>query len=279
MNTSNHTPENDKRKIERSAAYPNAPIEQSIEFVRQIRKPFLKAVFTRESLSAILGKSEVKREVSTASQYGLLEKLAGEGYRITQLAEHILDPISPEEKADNCVECFKKPKLYNELIEKYKGHTLPSDEQLRVILTRQHGITSAAAPQVVEVFIENAIYVGLLNQQRVLMPTTSTELAVRNKVESANSDSDKTPETNTPNSSTYTPSQIERPVNQGLASNSNDAHNQHQLPEDLVGKIKITIPLSGKKVALLTYPETINAKDIKILAMQIDQLALTIDEE
>lgn len=279
MNPSTQTPENDKRKVERSAAYPSSSIEQSVEFVRQVRKPFLKAVFSRESLSAVLGKSDVKREVSTASQYGLLEKVSGEGYKITQLAEHVLEPISADEKADNCAECFKKPKLYNELIEKYKGQALPSDEQLRVILTRQHGITSAAAPQVVEVFIENAIYVGLLNQQRVLMPTTSTELAVRNKVESANSDSDKTPETNISNPSTYTPPQTEQPVNHTPASNGNDAHKQHQLSEDLAGKIKITIPLSGKKAAVLVYPENINAKDIKILSMQIEQLALTIDEE
>lgn len=278
MNTSNQTPEIDKRKIERSAAYPSTTIEQSVEFVRLVRKPFLKAVFTRDSLSAVLGRTDIKRDVSTASQYGLLEKLSGEGYKITQLAEHIIDPISPEERLDNCAECFKKPKLYNDLIEKYKGQVLPPDEQLRVILTRQHGITNAAAPQALEIFIENAQYVGLLNQYRVLMPATSTELAVRSMVEPIGENSDKAPESNTPNHSDYSVP-IQQESNHVQASNANTGQKQHQPIEDLVGKIKITIPLSGKKAATLIYPETINAKDIKILSMQIDQLALTIDEE
>lgn len=268
--------EADKRVKERSAAYPGATIEDTLEFVAPLKKSFQKTLFTREDISAVLNRgSTIKRDIAAAVQYGLVDRTIGEGYKLTQLAEHILEPVSQEERMDNIAECFKKPKLYSDLIEKYKGQVLPSDDVLKVILTRQHEITSSAAPQAVEIFIQNATFAGLINKQRVLMPNKSQELSVmvatkEDLLVAKEALEDSTPTSNINNAPNGTPTS---------ADTSNRAPQAQLLLEDGIGKheIKIVIRLSEKKLAHLIYPDTINAKDIQILKMQIDLLELTLD--
>lgn len=264
--------EADKRTKERSAAYPGAPIVDILEFVAQLKKAFQKTMFTREDIMNILNRgSTVRRDIAAAVQYGLVDKTVGEGYKLTQLSEYILSPISPEEKMDNIAECFKRPKLYSDLIEKYKGQTLPADEVLAVVLARQHNITSLAAPQAVEIFIENAQFAGLLNEQRVLMPVKSQELAVILKEENLDE------EVKGENADTNKSVNDSLPV-KATENNSERTQSQHFV-SNMDGKLDITIRLSGKKEAYLVYPITINAKDIQILKKQIELLEMTLDEE
>ena len=117
--------------------------------------------------------------MASAVQYGLLEKTVGEGYKLTQMAQHLISPYSDEEKADNIIECFKKPKLYSDIIERYKGQALPTDSQFYVVLNRFHNITESAVAQAAKVFIQNATFAGLLNKHRILSDSVTTNTLVK----------------------------------------------------------------------------------------------------
>ncbi len=266
----NRIAEIDKKVSQRSAAYPFITIEKALAFVTQLKGTFQNSSFNRADVSKILNKSEiVKRDISASVQYGLLEKTVREGYKISQTAHHIITPITEEEKQDNIVECFKKPKLYSELIEKYQGQILPQDAQLQAILVRFHNITDSAAPQAVEVFIQNALFAGLLNKQRILKSTSSNEITATSKKAEllAPIDSIETsPSREADSSPNMTPNQkaTKEDVTQALAL------------EDINGKVEIVIRLTEKKIARLVYPDGINEKDIQILKLQLEQLALTL---
>lgn len=263
--------EESKKTVERSAAYPGVTIEATLEFATQLKKAFQKSMFVREDISEVLKRgSTVKRDISAAVQYGLVDKSVGEGYKLTQLSEHVMSPISPEERMDNIAECFKRPKLYSDLIEKFQGETLPTDDVLKVILSRHHNITSLAAPQAVEIFIENAQYAGLLNEQRVLMPVKSQELAIVPTQEESNHE-EKSENADSPKSTN------DASTANATGNGSEQAQSKH-FAGDMSGKLDVTIRLTERKEAHLVYPSTINAKDIQILKMQIDLLELTIDE-
>lgn len=270
MQANNTTPEGDKKNIQRSASYPYYTIEESIDFVSKMKVPFQSTRFSREDASKIVHKVDVSRDVASAVQYGLLEKLIGEGYKVTQAAQYIINPISDDEKKDNIIECFRKPKLYNDLIEKYKDQILPNDAQFHVILNRFHSITESAVPQAARVFIQNATFAGLLNKQRILSDGKSRPSDEPSKAAS--------PEEERQTINSVLLSQDTGNANRMATPTENSAHHkQPLLLEEMNGKVETTIRLTEKKVARLVYPDTINQKDIQILKMQIDLLALTLE--
>ncbi|WP_420147198.1 hypothetical protein [Spirosoma sp.] len=279
MDLDNNEPveaDKEKRVLERSAAYPGSTIEYTIEFVAALKKSFQKGKFKREDIMAVLkrGSTGVKRDISAAAQYGLVDKAAGTGYKLTSLAEHILQPYSPEEKLDNVGECFRNPKLYQSLIETYKGQVLPTDEVLKVVLIRQHGITSVAAPQAVEIFIQNADYAGLLNSQRVLMPSGSQELsapAVKNEDSSGSDEPNKSEDSYSPDPVGEAPSASEYVAQKALPTPQSS-------PNVSSNTLEVTIHLTERKVARLIYPDNMKEKDLKILTLQLEQIALTFEQ-
>lgn len=267
MESENNLSENDIRStIQRSAAYPSITIERAIEFVNQLKKSFPNTVFNRDDIAAVLQKkSNLNREVGASVQYGLLDRTIGEGYKLSNRAKAILNPVSEEERIESIIECFKHPKLYLEIFEKYKNHVLPADPQLRAILNRFHNITEAAAPQAAEVFIENATYAGLLNGNRIL---SEIKQQVVPKVKIDVEYQDATPIANP------TERQSEPIIHSPQPTTT--MQQNPLLLEEINGSVNIKIRLSEKKIAHLIYPENINEKDIQIMKLQIDLLALTI---
>ena len=268
MQTNNSTPENDKKNVQRSASYPYYTIEDSIDFVAKVKVPFQTARFSREDASKIINKSDVSREVAAGVQYGLLEKLVGEGYKITQAALHIISPISEAEKADNIIECFKKPKLYNDLIEKYNNQALPPDSQFQVILHRFHSIAESATAHVAKVFIHNATFAGLLNKQRVL--SNGKLKPVDEPLKADLPEEERQPESSTP------PPQDTGNTNRATTSSVGNSSNKQPLLLE-AGMIKVDIHLTGKKTAQLVYPSSINEKDIQIFELQLKQIMLSME--
>ena len=261
--------EKDKKLVLRSAAYPNITIEEAIEFVAQIKKSFPNTFFTREDVVAILQRTTINRDISSSVHYGLLEKQIGEGYKLSKRVNIILNYIDEEERDKTIIECFYTPKLYIDLIEKYKEHVLPPDQQLKTILSRFHNITEAAAPQAVEIFVQNAYYSKLLTQERILLAelpnqkngaseTTSDDiLGDETKIKKDISDA------NEEESNIKLPAIVNKPRNQLLLEQMNNSK-------------EIQMQLSEKKVAYLIYPDNFNERDIQILKLQIDALALTL---
>jgi hypothetical protein len=252
--------EGDKKTIQRSASYPYITIESALEFASKLKLSFPTSRFTREDVMEVLNRSAINRETGACVHYGLLDIIKGEGYKLSPRAKVLLNPVSEEERRENLVLCFKEPKLYSDLLDKYTDNLLPPIQQLKVILSRFHGITEAAAPQAAEVFISNAEYTGMLGKDRILRysnlnqsePVVNGGMGLWDQI----------------------PEAIDPPNSKNVVFENNTSPTM--LLEEINRSVDITIRLSEKKMAFLKYPENINEKDIQILKLQLDQLALTI---
>lgn len=245
----------DKKQILRSAQYPNITIEEAIAFVSQLRTAFVNSQFTLDDAIAVLKKAGIQREVGACVQYGLLDRQIGKGYKLAPKVNVIINFVTEDEKRNAIIECFKTPKLYIELIERFKGHVVPHDQQLKAILTRFHNITEDAAPKAGEIFVQNATFVGLLNTHRILSDSFTSESP------SISIDVADTQELNT---DTATSPTVEVKPTKPL------------LLEEMNGSTNLKIHLSEKKIAHLIYPDNFNDRDIQILKLQLEALALTL---
>jgi len=250
--------ENDKKAIQRSASYPNITIEEAIDIVSQIKKSFPNSQFDREDVAAVLKRTNITRDIGAAVQYGLVDKTIGQGYKLASRVQSILNFVTDKEKQDAIIDCFKTPKLYVELIDRFKGHAIPPDQQLRAILIRYHGITESAAPQASDIFIQNANYSGILNEYRILFGENSKNINIEGFKEKENNDN----------------------TNSNLTSETEEAYRPKAatklMLEEMNGSVDLRIHLSEKKFARLIYPDNLNEKDIQILKLQLEALALTL---
>jgi len=259
-----------KRVIERSASQPGITLEEAIPFVQNVAKyfpgtPFIK----REDIAAILKTkaNNIIREVAAAAHYTLLKR-EKDAYQITD-AIKILNHSLGNEKAKLLLECFAAPKLYSELIQRFDGHAIPPE--FKTILIRFYKITERAAPEVEEIFLKNARFVGALSEHGILNYKRALSAASDNSIQYAEVTTEDTPDSaNVPLNANNAP-KFEKPAEQPP-----DQHDTF-LPPETINADKIKIPLSEKKFAYLLYPTNIKIKDIEILRKQIDLLELLIE--
>ena len=157
-----------KKLVERSAAYPALPLQNAIKFTESITKHFTdKQVVTREDVAAVLGRSvgNIQRDIAACGHYGLLLRQK-EGYQISTLYKEIQNFYDETDLQRNLIEAFKKPKLYQDLIEKYNEHAVPPE--LRTHLIRFHGITEKSAAAAAETFLDSARFCKVLNEHNIL---------------------------------------------------------------------------------------------------------------
>jgi hypothetical protein len=238
--------EKDKKSIERSASYPGVSISETISFISTVSKNFTAThIITRDDMAAVTKIKTVHRITAAAVQYGLLVR-AKNGYQISPLYKEFLNPVSEEEKNSILLSFFTSPKLYGELIEKYNKHVVPPE--LKSILIRYHKIAANAADEVVEVFIENARFVGALNESDIL-DVSNIEIPV--------TESAKSPK----------PEPGFKPADTSFIDGLfNPNHGQ----ED------VKIVLTDSKYCFIKYPKNLTEKDILILKKWIELLELTL---
>jgi hypothetical protein len=249
-------------KRQRSSPYPYYTIAHVVTFLAEVKKTYPARPFTRDDIQAISQKKTVHLEISSAVQYGLAENLKSGGYKMTESAKKLLNPFSEEEAEQVKVECFKNPRLYAELIDRYGGNTLPTEQQLRVIVSRELSITEEASPKAISVFLQNIELLGLVNK--------SGQFLVDNKPSSDFSQSEGATTKSTV--SEFVPKQD---TESAIISPPTDIKPMLLLNEINEGE-QIIIRLSEGKKAKLTYPENINETDVKILTLQLEQIALAL---
>jgi hypothetical protein len=253
----NNTPSveiTDKAPRARSAQNPGALITESIDFVKQIHRlnSSFDALVTLKGIEGLVPSANIGRDLSAAAQYGLLEKLTGEGYKKTALFKKINNPIDDDLKFGK-LEAFVKPKIYQELILRFNGNPLHND--LPAILVRFHGIAENAAKGVAKIFIENAKEVGALNEAgifdlagfTVTSDTTQTQIQNNNPLPRQ----EEKPHINPVVSSTQTPV---------LA-----------LPE-IGNSEKATIKLKESRIINVEYPKSLDRSDIKTWRTWLDYI-------
>lgn len=149
----------------KSKQHPNATWNDCIEFIKKVDSKRLSKVSYNTmaedyGLKTYTTKSFTQK-VSTSKQFGLIET-SNLTIQLTDTAKKILYPISEPQVEKITVECFSRPALYKQLIEKYDGKAIPDVNILSNILFNEFDITKAAKDNAAKVFIQNAEMMGVL---------------------------------------------------------------------------------------------------------------------
>lgn len=155
-----HTSE--KKKRERSAAYPAIPLEEAIKLSVKLKSSYGKSQFSREMAVQAMGYKTVTgssgTKVGTLVHYGLLARNGG-AYTNSNLADRICHPIDEKDRHEAIRSAAMKPKLFKALISEFSGRAIPS--ALNNLLIRNHGIAQKVSDDVVKVFRKTIEFAGL----------------------------------------------------------------------------------------------------------------------
>lgn len=157
-----------KKKRERSVAYPSFSLNEAIEYSDQLRKALGKGPYSRDEAAIALGYKGVSgisaTKISTMVHFGLLNR-NGNTYSQSELAERINHPLSDEDRNNAVNEAIQIPKLYKDLLAQFSGQALPT--QLGNILIRK-GISAKISDSVAENFRNSLEFSGSLKNGVVL---------------------------------------------------------------------------------------------------------------
>lgn len=103
---------------------------------------------------------------STSKQYGFMELVYGKGYKPIGAVCNVLRKPQAGEESVQYLAAFTKPDIYQKIITEYKGKEIPH-EGLEIFLIRNHEFSDGGAKQCVKIFIENAKFLGLINNEGI----------------------------------------------------------------------------------------------------------------
>jgi hypothetical protein len=161
---------------QRSSPYPRSTLQQVEEFARAVfdlgaRNCDRERVAQKVGYKSITSGSYTRLQ-STATQFGLIKieknsvlSVTDEWVEVFHHSED-LQLIKAARKS-----AFLVPKLYQQLVEKYTEHQLPSLDKLsrELYLNQKYGILKDAAEAAARIFLESASYAGLLNEREYLI--------------------------------------------------------------------------------------------------------------
>lgn len=157
-----------KKKRERSTAYPSFHLGEAIDLSFKLREAMGKGPYGRDEAAVALGYKGVSgisaTKISTMVHFGLLNR-NGNTYSQSELAERINHPLSDEDRNNAISEAVQIPKLYKDLLAQFSGQALPT--QLGNILIRK-GISAKISDSVAENFQKSLEFSGSLKNGVVL---------------------------------------------------------------------------------------------------------------
>jgi hypothetical protein len=161
----------------RSPNYPQISLAEAIRRIEQIRSKEGRNPASRDVLSKLLGFGGVNGAsigvLSAVSKYGLLEDAGNKELKVSDLADSILFPHTPDEKTDALREAAVRPLLFAEIGEKWPNHP-PSDENLRSYLMRR-GFSRGALDNAIACYRETMALVTGGDGSYAANPVRSTE--------------------------------------------------------------------------------------------------------
>ena len=144
----------------RSPSYPNINIEQAIDIIGKMYGENRTFPMDREVAAKAMGHSGLtgpaSKKVASLIQYGLLEKYAKNEVRVSKMAESILHPDDETEKGDLLTISAYKPRLFNELRERFPGG-VPSENNLTSYLLKR-GFSDVAVPRAVQAYLKTCSF-------------------------------------------------------------------------------------------------------------------------
>lgn len=163
---------------ERSAAYPSYDIPHSFELTETIFKLFGNSIFIpREKISEKtgIGDSQLQMQLSSCAQYKLIEMRSKEGYKASSLFIQLYKPKSNEDIKALRLQVFNSPELYKKIIEEHNNETF-TEESLATLLYRDYNIKEKASLIAAKIFIENARYLNVINEDNLFNISDSNNI-------------------------------------------------------------------------------------------------------
>jgi hypothetical protein len=240
---------------ERSASYPSISLKEAVDLIEKVKKALSNNPFNRETGAKAIGYAGVTgssaSKIAAMVHFGLLQR-NGDVYKISPLADRILLFKSQGDKELAIAEAVFSPKLYRDLIEKFKNQSIPT--LLRNILIHDHNISEKVARQVSQDFSSSLEYAGLLRNGIVISEYTNE-----------NTDGSERAIESTPT---------------GNSDIFDDQNNQDGEPvEDLsaIGLQTANLRLTYGR-AKIVLPDRVTKRDIERVTSQINVLAVIVDE-
>ena len=163
-----------KKAREKSSQYPSYDLSACMEFVQAVDRLGSSQVAEGTLLSELRLKSSNTKsytgKLSSCRQFGLLDYKLGL-LSITERANLMLCPT--EERKDIqikklTIEAFRSPPLYQQLIKRFDGKSLPKSDTLANILLNQYKIVKAVKNSAAEIFVSSAKFAEVLGDDNVL---------------------------------------------------------------------------------------------------------------
>lgn len=157
----------EKKSKPKSKEYPAYTLNQSVDFVSKFKDyPFGKPIAYDVAAKALNVSADTKSfryMISSARQYGLLSTASGKTLSLLEPARRLIRPTESEQAISALkLECFASPKVYGELINQYKGQSVPPINTLINILVTYHGILANVAKTAAQTFLDTANEVGAI---------------------------------------------------------------------------------------------------------------------
>ena len=191
--------------------------------------------------------------------------VAGDGFEITELGQRIVNPTSPEQRADALLEAFLKLEIHRVIYERYKGKLLPERTFLANYINKELDIPFELKSDWAAYFTSAASYTGILHKR------DSGSYQVMARPWSANSD------------------KVDMSRPNGGDSNGNDDTSRDE-PDDqkqqiLQGGIIETSQwgilsqrkVSGNRKAVFAIPDELTENDISTLKVIIDGIMASLE--
>jgi hypothetical protein len=219
---------------------------------------------TRTTIGILFGKhpNTYTYLLSAGKQYGLLSNEYGNGYFPTDRYNIIVNPIFETDKKVAYYEAINSPELYNTIIQRYNGRSLPELVGFTNLLKGEFKLPETTSEKGVRVFLENAQFVGIIGENRKLrfiMPDADGRTEpIKPTIQQT-----ETEEMNTP------------PV-KDIPKNST-LQNIAKPNED--NMFPLAIQLTGDKVAFLNYPKSITKKDLEIIRIMLNGIEARFNVE
>lgn len=163
-----------KKKRERSVAYPRYSLSEVIEFSGDLRRSLGKGPYSRNEAAVALGYKGISgisaTKISAMVHFGLLNR-NGNTYYQSDLSERINHPLGDDDQKDAIQAAVLMPKLYKNLLGQFSGQALPT--KLGNILIRM-GISSKVSDSVAKKFEDSLEFSGFL-QNGVILPEANLD--------------------------------------------------------------------------------------------------------
>ena len=104
------------------------------------------------------------KKLAALKNYGLIT-VTGDKFYITELGQRIVNPTSPEQRAEALLESFLKIEVHRAIYEKYKGKLLPESTFLSNFINKELDIPYELKKDWADYFIAAADYAGILHKR------------------------------------------------------------------------------------------------------------------